>query len=140
GSCVATLSAIYQAADYNVGAFTSPALFRHNEQVKINQQEASDSEFCQAFAAIEAARADISLTPFEFMTLAALWIFQQYPLDVLILEVGLGGRLDAVNILDATVAIVTSIAIDHSEWLGVTREAIAWEKAGIFRAGQPAIC
>lgn len=93
-----------------------------------------------AFEQIEAARGEISLTPFEYHTLAALLIFKAHPLDVMILEVGLGGRLDAVNIIDADVAIVTSIAIDHTEWLGDTREQIACEKAGIFRAKRPAIC
>ncbi|TAK72851.1 MAG: bifunctional tetrahydrofolate synthase/dihydrofolate synthase [Gammaproteobacteria bacterium] len=140
GSTVAGLEAIYRAAGYRVGAFTSPILFKHNEQVRIDGREARDEEFCQAFEKIEAVRGEITLTPFEFCTLAALLIFKQYPLDVWILEVGLGGRLDAVNILDADVAVVTSISIDHVDWLGSTREAIGREKAGIFRAGKPAVC
>src|SRR5579862_7804343 len=140
GSTVAGLQSIYQAAGYDVGTFTSPILFKHNEQVQINGECVSDSIFCEAFEKIEAARKNISLTPFEFHTLAALLIFQKFPLDILILEVGLGGRLDAVNIMDADVAIVTSIAIDHTEWLGNTREEIAREKAGIFRKKSPAIC
>lgn len=140
GSTVAGLEAIYRAAHYRVGVFTSPILFKHNEQVRINGEFASDEAFCQAFALIEKARGDVLLTPFEFHTLAALIIFKSYPLDLLILEVGLGGRLDAVNILDADLAIVTSISIDHTEYLGHTREAIAYEKAGIFRSQRPVVC
>lgn len=140
GSCVAGLEAIYQAAGYKVGAFTTPLLFKYNEQVRICGKLASNEEFCQAFEKIEAARGDISLTPFEFSALSALIICRSYPLDVLILEVGLGGRLDAVNIMDADVAVVTSISIDHVEWLGSTREKIAYEKAGIFRKDKPAVC
>lgn len=140
GSCVAGLEAIYLAAGYHVGAFTSPTLFKHNEQVRINGEIASDQAFCQAFEKIEAARGTSSLTPFEYCTLAALLIFQSHSLDVLLLEVGLGGRLDAVNIIDADVAVVTSIGIDHVDWLGSTREQIAYEKAGIFRAERPAVC
>lgn len=140
GSTVAGLDAIYRASGYKVGIFTSPIVFRHNEQVRIQGQETSDEEFCRAFAAVDEARQDISLTPFEFHTLAALWIFKQHSLDLIILEVGLGGRLDAVNILDADAAVITSIGIDHVEWLGNTREAIGFEKAGIMRARQPVIC
>lgn len=140
GSTVAGLEAIYLAAGYQVGAFTTPILFKHNEQVRINGLDASDEAYSKAFAAIEAVRGDISLTSFEFCTLAALVIFKTQDLAVLLLEVGLGGRLDAVNILDADVAVVTSIAIDHIEWLGGTRELIAREKAGILRRGRPAIC
>lgn len=140
GSTVAGLEAIYDAAGYHVGAFTSPILFKHNEQVRIDRKPVSDEQFCLAFERIERMRGDISLTPFEFYTLAALVIFQQYPLDVLILEVGLGGRLDAVNIMDADVAVITSIDLDHTDRLGATREKIAYEKAGIFRHNSPAIC
>ncbi len=140
GSTVAGLEAIYRAADYRTGAFTSPFLFKHNEEVRIDGVDASDDLFCEAFSKIEEARGDISLTLFEFNTLAALFIFKKFPLDIWILEVGLGGRLDAVNILDADVAIVTSISIDHVEWLGDTREKIAIEKAGIFRKNHPAVC
>jgi dihydrofolate synthase/folylpolyglutamate synthase len=140
GSTVAGLEAIYLAAGFKVGAFTSPILFKHNEQVRINQGLASDEAFCNAFAEINNVRGDISLTAFEFCTLAALCIFKKHPLDVLILEVGLGGRLDAVNIIDADVAVVTSISIDHSNWLGDTRQQIAREKAGIFRESRPAVC
>ena len=140
GSTVAGLESIYRAAGYHVGAFTSPILFKHNEYVRIDGQLASDEDFCTAYAKVDAARGDISLTLFEFHTLAALLIFQKAPLDVLILEVGLGGRLDAVNIIDADVSVVTTIAIDHVAWLGSTREAIGFEKAGIFRKNKPAVC
>lgn len=140
GSTVAGLEAIYRAQGYRVGAYTSPLLFKHNEQVRIDGENACDEAFCAAFASVEAARGDTSLTPFEFFTLAALVIFKQHTLDVMILEVGLGGRLDAVNIVDADAAVITSIAIDHVEWLGTTRESIAYEKAGIFREHQPVVC
>lgn len=140
GSTVAGLEAIYRAASYHVGAFTSPILFKHNEQVRIDQRLASDQVFCDAFTKVNEARGDITLTAFEFCTLAALLIFKNQALDVLILEVGLGGRLDAVNIIDADVSIVTSIGIDHTQWLGSTRNQIAREKAGIFRLNRPAIC
>lgn len=140
GSVVAGLEAIYLQANYRVGAFTTPYLFKFNEIVRIQGQEATDEQFIQAFQLIDAARKEISLTVFEFNTLAALLIFQAADLDLWILEVGLGGRLDAVNLLDADIAIVTSIDIDHAEILGDTREKIAKEKAGIFRRGRPAIC
>lgn len=140
GSTVMGLESIYRAAGYRVGAFTSPILFKHNEQVRIDGVLATDEEFCNAFEKIEAERGDISLTTFEFFTLAALLIFKQHKLDVLILEVGLGGSLDAVNIIDADVSIITSIALDHMEWLGSTREEIAREKAGILRENKFAIC
>ncbi len=140
GSTVAALTSIYRAAGYHVGTFTSPFFFKLNEEVQIDGIEATDEDFCAAFAKIEAARGDISLTPFEFYTLAALVIFNSRPLDVLVLEIGLGGRLDAVNIVDADVAVVTSIGIDHVNYLGSTREQIAFEKAGIFRQGRSAVC
>jgi len=140
GSTVAGLEAILLAAGYRVGAFTSPYLYRFNELVRVQGKAAQDEDFIQAFELIEKTRGDITLTQFEFNTLAALFIFQHSQLDVGILEVGLGGRLDAVNILDADVSVVTSIAIDHADWLGDTREKIAVEKAGIFRAGVPAVC
>lgn len=139
GSTVAGLEAIYLAAGYKVGAFTSPFLFEINEEIRVNGAKASNDALCQAFQQIESVRGNVSLTPFEFITLAALLIFKQSSLAVLLLEVGLGGRLDAVNIIDADVAIITSIGIDHVEWLGNTREAIAREKAGILRQGKPAI-
>jgi len=140
GSTVAGIEAIYRATGRHVGAFTSPILFKHNEQVRIDGENPSDEVFCDAFAQVEAQRGDISLTPFEFHTLAALWIFKSRKLDVLILEVGLGGRLDAVNIIDADVSVVTSISIDHVDYLGPTREHIGYEKAGIFRKDRPAVC
>lgn len=139
GSVVAGLESIYRAAGYHVGAFTSPYLFKHNEYVRIDQQIASDDAFIAAYQKIEKVRGQISLTPFEFHTLAALLIFKQAPLDILIMEVGMGGRLDAVNILESDIAIVTSIDLDHTEFLGKTREAIGFEKSGIFRQNKPAI-
>lgn len=140
GSTVGSLEAIYLASGYQAGAFTSPYLFRLNEEIRINGQPVSDEDLCRAFSQIENARSGISLTPFEFYTLAALLIFQERKLDVIILEVGLGGRLDAVNIIDADIAVVTNIDIDHVKFLGGTRELIAVEKAGIFRSQKPAIC
>lgn len=139
GSTVAALNAIYRTAGYRVGVFTSPFMFKHNEEVMINDVLADDRAFCDAFEAIEAARGEVTLTPFEYHTLAALWIFKKHPLDLWVLEVGMGGRLDAVNIMDADVAVITSIALDHEAWLGRTREAIAFEKAGILRQGRPAV-
>jgi dihydrofolate synthase/folylpolyglutamate synthase len=140
GSCVAGLESIYMAAGKKVGTFNSPVLFRHNEYVRIQGKEASDEDFCSAFARIEAVRGKITLTPFEYNALAAFEIFQKSNLDVWILEVGLGGRFDAVNIMDADIAMVTSVGIDHTDWLGETREKIGFEKAGIFRKDKPAIC
>lgn len=140
GSTVAGLEAIYRAADYRTGAFTSPFLFSYNEQIRIDGQMVSDEDLCKAFALVEKARGEISLTVFEFGTLAALVLFAQSALDVWILEVGLGGRLDAVNVVDADVAVITSIAIDHVDFLGDTREKIAIEKAGIFRSHKPVVC
>lgn len=140
GSVVAGLEAIYLAAGYRVGAFTSPILFVHNEEVRVNGTMADDVSFMNAFEMIESVRADVSLTPFEYHTLAALLIFAGSNLDVMLLEVGLGGRLDAVNIIDADAVVISSIGIDHVDWLGHTREAIAIEKAGIMRHGKPAVC
>lgn len=140
GSCVATLEKIYSSQGYRTGVFTSPILFRHNELVRIQGKEVEDHFFCEAYLRIEEARKQSSLTPFEYHTLAALDIFSRHDLDVWILEVGLGGRLDAVNILDADLAIVSSIGIDHVDWLGNTREEIGREKAGIFRSGCPVVC
>jgi dihydrofolate synthase/folylpolyglutamate synthase len=140
GSTVAGLASIYKAAGYRVGTFTSPFLFKLNEQVKIDGIECDDAHFCQAFEKVESVRGDISLTSFEFQTLAALVILKSHSLDLIILEVGLGGRLDAVNIIDADLSIITSIDLDHTEWLGETREAIAIEKAGIMRSNKPVVC
>jgi dihydrofolate synthase/folylpolyglutamate synthase len=139
GSCVAYLEAIYRAQGYRVGAYTSPHILRYNERIKVNGEPVSDECICQAFARIEALRGDTSLSYFEFGTLAALDIFAHSELDIQLLEVGLGGRLDAVNIVDPDVALIAAIGIDHVEWLGHTREAIGKEKAGIFRALKPAI-
>lgn len=139
GSCVAFLEAIYLAQGYTVGAYTSPHILRYNERIRVNGRAVSDAEICAAFERIDAVRADTSLSFFEFGTLAALDIFSRKPVDVRILEVGLGGRLDAVNIVDADVAVVTTIGLDHVDWLGHTLEAIGREKAGIFRAAAPAV-
>lgn len=140
GSTVATLVSIYRAAGLKVGCYTSPHLLHFNERIAINGLPVDDATLVAAFAKIEAARLEISLTYFEFTTLAAFVVFREAGLDVAILEVGLGGRLDAVNVVDADVAVVTSIGIDHVEYLGDTREKIAAEKAGIFRAGKAAVC
>lgn len=140
GSTVATLVSIYRAAGLRVGSYTSPHILAFNERICVDGRPVDDATLVQAFAIVEAARADVSLTYFEFTTLAAFVIFRQAKLDVLVLEVGLGGRLDAVNLIDADVAVVTSIGIDHVEYLGDSREKIAIEKAGIFRRGRPAIC
>ncbi|CAG1771791.1 dihydrofolate synthase / folylpolyglutamate synthase [uncultured bacterium] len=139
GSCIATLEAIYRAAGYRVGAYTSPHILKYNERIKINGQPVEDDLICQAFSKIEAVRGDTSLSYFEFGTLTALELFQQANVHIQLLEVGLGGRLDAVNIIDPDVAIISSIGIDHVDWLGQTREAIGSEKAGIFRENIPAV-
>ena len=140
GSTCAMLEAILLQAGYKVGLYTSPHLVHFNERARVSGEIVSDEELVAQFAAVEAARGEVSLTYFEFTTLAILRLFAQSGLDAVILEVGLGGRLDAVNVIDADVAIVTSVDIDHTEYLGVTREQIGFEKAGIFRAGRPAIC
>lgn len=140
GSCVAYLENILRCAGYRVGAYASPHLLRYNERVRVAGIEASDAQLCAAFERVDEARGDTTLTYFEFGTLAALDIFSRAGLDVAVLEVGLGGRLDAVNVIDPDVALVTSIGIDHTDWLGPDREHIAREKAGIFRAGRPAVC
>lgn len=140
GSTLAFLESIYRAAGYRVGSYTSPHLLRYNERIRIDANDVDDASLCQAFARVEAARGDIPLTYFEFGTLAALLIISQQAPDLGLLETGLGGRLDAVNIIDADVAVITSVAIDHTEWLGDTREQIGREKAGIFREGRPAVC
>ncbi len=140
GSSVATLSAIYRAAGYQVGCYTSPHILRFNERYQINQTPVVDQVIVDAFVEIELARGDTKLTYFEFSTLAALVIFAKMPLDVLILEVGLGGRLDAVNIIDADASLITPIDVDHSDWLGSDREVIGFEKSGIMRSGQLSVC
>lgn len=140
GSTCAMLESILLAAGYRVGCYTSPHLLRYNERVRIDGRDASDEQLVAGFAAVEEVRGDTPLTYFEHGTLAAWSIFQRAKPDVIILEVGLGGRLDAVNVFDAHCAIVTSIAMDHMDYLGDTREAIGREKAGIFRHGRPAVC
>lgn len=139
GSSVAMLDAILRAAGYRVGTYSSPHILRYNERVKLHGAEVSDELLCQAFQRVDEARGDVTLSYFEFGTLAALDIFGQAGLDVVVLEVGMGGRLDAVNILDADVALITNVALDHRQWLGNDRESIAREKAGIMRAGRPAV-
>lgn len=140
GSTCAMLESILLQAGYRVGLYTSPHLLDFNERARINGEPASDDVLIEQFAAVEAQRGDVSLTYFEFTTLAILRLFAQAQLDAVILEVGLGGRLDAVNVIDADVAIVTSVDIDHVDYLGGTREQIGFEKAGIFRSGRAAIC
>ncbi|GMQ88745.1 MAG: bifunctional tetrahydrofolate synthase/dihydrofolate synthase [Gammaproteobacteria bacterium] len=140
GSSVAMLEAILSRAGYRVGCYTSPHLLRYNERLRLCGEEVSDQALCEAFARIDQARGEGSLTYFEFGTLAALDIMSREVLDVALLEVGLGGRLDAVNIVDADAAMITSIGIDHTEWLGADRESIAREKAGIMRAACPVVC
>ncbi|WPL16936.1 Bifunctional protein FolC [Thiorhodovibrio winogradskyi] len=139
GSTVTYLDACCRAAGLKTGVYTSPHLLRYNERVRIDGQEASDQALCQAFARIDLARGEISLTYFEFGTLAALELFSRARVELILLEVGLGGRLDAVNLLDADIALVTSIGRDHMAWLGEDPNQIAFEKAGIFRSGRPAI-
>ena len=139
GSTCAMLESVLQAGGYRTGLYTSPHLLRFNERVRIGGREADDASLCEAFAAVEAARGNVPLTYFEFGTLAALFLFSKEKIEAAILEVGLGGRLDAVNVLDADCAVLTSIGIDHVEFLGDTREAIGTEKAGIFRKGRPAV-
>lgn len=140
GSSATLAAAIYQAAGYRVGRYLSPHLLAYNERIAVDGVDAADDALCAAFSAIEQARGDIPLTYFEFGTLAALWIFRAEACAVQVLEVGLGGRLDAVNIVDADCALITNIGIDHTDWLGPDRDSIAIEKAGILRAGRPAVC
>lgn len=139
GSTVAVMEAVLCASGHCVGAFTSPHLVRYNERIRVDGKEVSDALIVEAFEAIERAREAISLTYFEFNTLAALLIFQKLGVTFQLLEVGLGGRLDAVNVLDADVAVITAIGLDHQEWLGSDVETIAVEKCGIARAGRPCI-
>lgn len=140
GSSVAMLESICHAQGFSTGSYTSPHLLRYNERIRINGIAQSDEVICDAFTAIDVARQGETLSYFEFGTLAALEIFRRFSPDILLLEVGLGGRLDAVNIIDPDIALVTSISLDHMEWLGNDLESIGREKAGIFRAGKPAIC
>lgn len=139
GTCVAALAALLSTRGYSVGCYTSPHLLAFNERITVNQQPATDADIMAAFATIENQRKETSLSYFEFATLAALYLFKQKMVDFQILEVGLGGRLDAVNIVDADACVITSIGIDHTEWLGDTRELIAVEKAGVARHGRPVV-
>lgn len=139
GSTVAFIESIGRAAGWRVGAYTSPHLLRYNERVRIDGDEAGDEPLMAAFAEVEQARGAVPLTYFEFGTLAALWLFQQAQLDLAVLEVGLGGRLDAVNLVDPDVAVITTVDIDHVDWLGPDRESIGQEKAGIARAWKPLV-
>jgi dihydrofolate synthase/folylpolyglutamate synthase len=140
GSTVVMCETILRHAGYRVGAYTSPHLIAYNERIRIDGRNVSDDDLCAAFERIEAARGTVPLTYFEFGTIAAFDLFQAAKIDIAVLEVGMGGRLDAVNAIDSDVAIVTAVDIDHTAWLGHTREAIGYEKAGIFREGRPAIC
>ncbi|MGE4124090.1 MAG: bifunctional tetrahydrofolate synthase/dihydrofolate synthase [Pusillimonas sp.] len=140
GSTCAMLEAILLAAGYKVGLYTSPHLVNFNERIRVNGDNVTDARIVAQFDRIHRACNDVSLSYFEYATLAALCEFVDNPVDVIILEVGLGGRLDAVNLVDSDCAIITSVDIDHTEWLGDTREKIGWEKAHIYRAGRPAIC
>ena len=139
GSTVAILESILFETGYNVGSYTSPHLLHFNERIKINKSPARTKEICDAFEVIEKIRGEVTLTYFEFSTLAALIIFSKIKLDVIILEVGLGGRFDAVNIIDPDVSIITNIGLDHTDILGNDLEKIAYEKAGIMREGKPTI-
>lgn len=140
GSTCAMLESILLQAGYRVGLYIKPHFLHFNERARIGGESASDALLVENFEAVEAARGELDLTYFEFTTLAIMRLLAQENLDVVILEVGLGGRLDAVNVIDADVAIVTSVDIDHTDYLGDTREEIGFEKAGIFRAGRAAIC
>jgi dihydrofolate synthase/folylpolyglutamate synthase len=140
GSTCAFLDAIYRSSGYLTGLYTSPHILAYNERVRIGGRDAGDIELVAAFETVDAARGEIPLTYFEFGTLAALHVFCRRAVDIAILEVGLGGRLDAVNIFEPACSVVASVAIDHVEYLGNDREAIGYEKAGIFRSGRPAVC
>ena len=139
GTTCRTLEKVLMAAGYSVGVYSSPHLVRYTERVRVQSEELDEAYHTAAFAQIEAARGETSLTYFEYSTLSALLLFKQLAVDVVILEVGLGGRLDATNIVDADVAVITSIALDHTDWLGPDRESIGREKAGVFRGGKPAV-
>lgn len=143
GSTCAYLENIIDRAGYRVGCYTSPHLLAYNERVRLNGVAVDDDRLCAAFARVESARraaGDIALTYFEFGTLAAWEVFAAANVEAIILEVGLGGRLDAVNVYEPDVSIVTTVALDHTDWLGPDRESIGFEKAGIYRAGKPALC
>lgn len=140
GSSATLAALVWREAGHKVGLFTSPHLLRYNERIAIDGVEARDADLVRAFVAIEQARGDTPLTYFEFGTLAALWLFREAGVQAQVLEVGLGGRLDAVNLVDADAALITSIGLDHTDWLGPDRDSIGREKAHVFRADRPAIC
>ncbi|MBA5249424.1 MAG: bifunctional folylpolyglutamate synthase/dihydrofolate synthase [Gammaproteobacteria bacterium] len=140
GSTIAFIDSIYQQANIKVATFTSPHINQYNERFTIEGVQVCDAQICAAFEKIEQVREDISLTYFEFSTLAALVIFAHEKVAVAVLEIGLGGRLDSVNVVDSDVAVITSIDIDHTDYLGDTREVIGFEKAGIMRANMPCVC
>jgi len=140
GSTQKMLESVLAGNGHRVGCYSSPHFIHYNERVRLCGHNATDEQLCAAFRAIDRARGEISLTYFEIGTLAGFWLFAQQPLDYIILEVGLGGRLDAVNLIDADLAIVTSIGLDHVDWLGDCLEQIGREKAGVFRGGRPAVC
>ncbi|MFK7864067.1 MAG: bifunctional tetrahydrofolate synthase/dihydrofolate synthase [Pseudohongiellaceae bacterium] len=139
GTCAAYLEALLAGKGIRTGAYTSPHIHCFTERVRVNGSDVSEANICEAFLAIDTARDTVSLSYFEFATLAALWIFSRQNIQVALLEVGLGGRLDAVNIVDADIALITSIALDHEDWLGSDLEVIGFEKAGIMRSAKPAI-
>lgn len=139
GSSVAYAEALLLEAGFSVGAYTSPHLLHYSERIRINGSEVSDEALMRAFHAIDQARGEVTLTYFEFATLAARWLFREAGVQAQILEVGMGGRLDAVNHFPSDVALITSVGLDHVEWLGADIEAIGYEKAGIFRSGRPAV-
>ncbi len=141
GSTQAYIGEIMRQQGYRVAAYSSPHLLHYNERVSLNGQSASDQQLCTAFAVVEQARQQlgVTLTYFEFGTLAALWLFRQWQPDLLLLEVGLGGRLDAVNIIDADISVITTVALDHQDWLGDDRESVGFEKAGILRSATPLV-
>lgn len=140
GSTVAMLDQVLRDQGVTVGCFTSPHFLRYNERIKLAGQPVDDANIIRAFEAIEQARGDVRLTYFEYNTLAALHVFAAEKPEVMLLEVGLGGRLDAINIVDADISVVTTVSVDHIDWLGDNREQIGYEKAGIYRAGRPAVC
>ncbi|MCU0935618.1 MAG: bifunctional tetrahydrofolate synthase/dihydrofolate synthase [Gammaproteobacteria bacterium] len=140
GSTAAFLEAILEEGGYRTGAYTSPHLLRYNERVRLRREAVDDGALCEAFERVDRARGEVSLTYFEFGTLAAMDLFHRADLDAVVLEVGLGGRLDAVNVFEPDVAVVTTVDLDHQDWLGPDRESIGREKAGIFRPGRPAVC
>lgn len=139
GTTVAAMEALLNRVGRVTGSYTSPHFLRFNERIRVAGAEVEDHEIIEAFKAIDEARGDTSLTYFEFATLASLWVFRARRVDIVLLEVGLGGRLDAVNIVDASVAVITRIDLDHQDWLGDSLDGIAREKAGILRAGRPAV-